>query len=71
MFDVYADGRQIYSYHPVIPKRLGPSYGMYVHTVPIPGGTTTLGLRLVERGEFRAPEDTGGGTTESIDNIRK
>ena len=46
MFDVYADGRQIYSYHPVIPKRLGPSYGMYVHTVPIPGGTTTLGLRL-------------------------
>ena len=28
-------------------------------------------LRLVERGEFRAPDDTGGGTTENIENIRK
>ena len=28
-------------------------------------------LRLVEKGEFRAPDDTGGGTTEDIDNIRK
>lgn len=27
-------------------------------------------LRLVERGEFRAPDDTGGGTTEDIDNLR-
>ncbi|MCR4615263.1 MAG: HD-GYP domain-containing protein [Clostridiales bacterium] len=26
-------------------------------------------LRLVERGEFRAPDDTGGGSTESIENI--
>ena len=26
-------------------------------------------LRLVERGEFRAPDDDGGGTTESIENI--
>lgn len=28
-------------------------------------------LRLVERGYFRAPDDTGGGTTEDIDNIHK
>ena len=28
-------------------------------------------LRLVERGEFRHPDDVGGGTTEDIDNIHK
>ncbi|MDO4864071.1 MAG: two-component regulator propeller domain-containing protein [Ruminococcus sp.] len=28
-------------------------------------------LRLVEKGEFRAPDDDGGGTVEDIDNIRK
>ena len=28
-------------------------------------------LRLVEKGEFRAPDDDGGGTTENIDNIHK
>ncbi len=28
-------------------------------------------LRLVKRGEFRDPDDHGGGTTENIDNIRK
>ncbi|MBP5649147.1 MAG: HD-GYP domain-containing protein [Clostridia bacterium] len=27
-------------------------------------------LRLVEKGEFRAPDDFGGGSTESIENIR-
>lgn len=27
-------------------------------------------LRLVDRGEFRAPDDEGGGTTENIENIR-
>lgn len=27
-------------------------------------------LRLAERGELRAPDDDGGGTTESIENIR-
>ena len=27
--------------------------------------------RLVNKGEFRAPDDEGGGTTESIDNIHK
>ena len=27
-------------------------------------------LRLVGQGKFRAPDDTGGGTTEDIDNIR-
>ena len=28
-------------------------------------------LRLVDKGEFRAPDDRGGGTTESIENIRR
>ncbi len=28
-------------------------------------------LRLVDKGEFRDPDDHGGGTTENIDNIRK
>ncbi|MBO4395895.1 MAG: HD-GYP domain-containing protein, partial [Eubacterium sp.] len=28
-------------------------------------------LRLVEKGEFRAPDDTGGGSTEDINNIHK
>ena len=28
-------------------------------------------LKLVEKGEFRDPEDDGGGTTENIENIRK
>ncbi len=28
-------------------------------------------LRLVEKGEFRHPDDHGGGTTEDIDNIHK
>ena len=28
-------------------------------------------LRLVDKGEFRAPDDTGGGSTEDISNIRK
>jgi putative nucleotidyltransferase with HDIG domain len=27
-------------------------------------------LRLVDKGEFRAPDDHGGGTTENIENIR-
>ena len=28
-------------------------------------------LRLVDKGEFRAPDDDGGGTTEDINNIHK
>ena len=28
-------------------------------------------LRLVDKGEFRAPDDDGGGSTESIENLRK
>ena len=46
LFDVYADGELIYSYRPGIPRRLGASYGMYVHTIPISGDTAALGLRL-------------------------
>ena len=46
VFDVYADGQRVYSYRPTIPKRLGASYGMFVHTVTIPEGAAALGLRL-------------------------
>jgi energy-coupling factor transport system substrate-specific component len=28
-------------------------------------------MRLVDRGEFRAPDDIGGGSTEDISNIHK
>jgi len=28
-------------------------------------------LRLVDKGEFRAPDDVGGGSTDDIENIRK
>ena len=28
-------------------------------------------LRLVDKGEFRAPDDIGGGTTEDINNIHQ
>ena len=28
-------------------------------------------LRLVDRGEFRAPDDDGGGSMENIENIHK
>ena len=45
-FDVYADGRLIYTYRPTIPKRLGRSNGMYVHTVAIPDQTSVLTLKL-------------------------
>ena len=45
-FDIYADGQLIYTYRPVIPKRLGKSYGMYIHTVVIPEDTEFISLRL-------------------------
>ena len=28
-------------------------------------------LRLVDKGEFRDPDDNGGGSTETIESIRK
>lgn len=46
LVDVYADGNCIYSYHPIIPQRLGVSYGMYVHTVALPENITRLTLRM-------------------------
>ena len=45
-FEIYADGNRIYTYHPFVPKWLGISYGMYVHTVSIPQNTTEHRLRL-------------------------
>ena len=43
--DVYADGQNVYSYHPDIPRILGKSYGMYVHIINLPEGTDILELR--------------------------
>lgn len=46
MFDVYADGKLVYSYRPTPPKLLGISYGMNVHAIPIPDGTHTLTMQI-------------------------
>ncbi|MDO4805084.1 MAG: diguanylate cyclase [Lachnospiraceae bacterium] len=46
VFDVYADGRLIYSYRPKLPKLLGASYGMSVHGITIPAGTRRLGFQV-------------------------
>ena len=59
-FDVYADGRLIYTYRPVIPKRLGKSYGMYVHTVVIPENTAFVSLRL---------DPVFSGTSPSLERV--
>ena len=45
VFDIYADGKLIYSYHPTQPKLLGSSYGMYVHTISLPEHTAVLTLQ--------------------------
>ncbi len=45
-FELLSDGEVFYTYRPVIPKRLGRSYGMYVHTVVIPAGTKVLSMVL-------------------------
>ena len=45
-FAVYADGEKIYDYHPIIPKRLGMSYGMNVHTIAIPENSGKLSIRM-------------------------
>ena len=59
-FDVYADGQLIYTYRPVIPKRLGKSYGMYVHTVVIPENTAFVSLRL---------DPVFSGTSPSLERV--
>ncbi|MBR0484014.1 MAG: HD domain-containing protein [Oscillospiraceae bacterium] len=45
VFDIYADEKLIYSYHPDLPKVLGLSYGMYVHTIPLPEQVSQLSLQ--------------------------
>ncbi len=59
-FDVYADGQLIYTYRPTIPKRLGKSYGMYVHTVVIPENTEFISLRL---------DPVFSGTSPSLERV--
>ncbi len=45
VFDIYADGELVYSYHPTQPKLLGISYGMYMHTIVLPEQTSKLVLQ--------------------------
>ena len=59
-FDVYADGKLIYTYRPVIPKRLGKSYGMYVHTIVIPENTESIRLQL---------DPVFSGTSPSLERV--
>ena len=46
-FEVLADGEIIYSYRPEQQGLLGKSYGMYVHTIPVPESASALTLDLV------------------------
>lgn len=46
-FEVYADGALIYSYFPQQSPLLGASYGMYIHTIPLPPGTRTITVNLI------------------------
>ena len=59
-FDVYADGRLIYTYRPAIPKRLGKSYGIYIHTITIPENTNFISLQL---------DPVFSGTSPSLERI--
>ena len=45
-FRVLADGEVIYSYQPRQHSLLGKSYGMYIHSVPVPENTGMLTLEL-------------------------
>lgn len=45
-FEVLADGEVIYSYRPEQYGLLGKSYGMYIHSVPVPENTSVLTLEL-------------------------
>ena len=45
-FELLADGEIIYAYHPEQHGLLGRSYGMYIHAIPIPEGTSVLTLVL-------------------------
>ena len=42
-----------------------------VRGTQLTGDVVDAFMRLVEKGEFRDPDDHGGGTTENIDNIHK
>ena len=44
-FRIFADGMEIYNYHPRTPNRFGLSYGMYVHTIALPDDTKMLTMK--------------------------
>lgn len=45
-FEVFADGETIYSYRPDQSALLGQSYGMYIHAIPVPTGTSVFTVEL-------------------------
>ena len=45
-FEVLADGEVIYSYKPEQNALLGKSYGMYIHSVPVPENVSVITLKL-------------------------
>lgn len=59
------------------PYRKRMNYDKAVSIIKEAAGTQLTGdvvdafLRLAEKGEFRAPDDDGGGTFEDISNIHK
>ena len=54
-FQVLADGEVIYSFQPEQNALLGRSYGMYVHSVPVPENTGVLTLELTSIFEDSPP----------------
>ena len=45
-FRVLADGEVVYTYQPEQHPLLGKSYGMYIHSVPVPENTSVITLEL-------------------------
>ena len=53
------------------PQRLYTRIHQEVRGTQLEADVVDAFLRLVDKGEFRAPDDVGGGTTEDINNIHK
>lgn len=47
-FELLADGEVVYVYQPQQAAFLGKSYGMYIHSIPVPADTKLLTLRLTQ-----------------------
>lgn len=54
-FELFADGKRIYSYYYEQPAISGISYGMNMHMIPVPEGTQELTLRVIPNFTDTAP----------------